>query len=63
MKKVLIVDSTYENCIKAVREVFAQFPSNLRGKKVAVKVNAIKAGDPDKDAFTTNYNSIILSKQ
>ncbi|MDW7740079.1 MAG: DUF362 domain-containing protein [Bacillota bacterium] len=58
MKKVLIVDSNYENCIEAVREVFAQFPSNLRGKKVAVKVNAIKAGDPDKDAFTTNYNFV-----
>jgi uncharacterized protein (DUF362 family)/ferredoxin len=53
--KVLVLDSTYETCRKAVGEAFEAFPMDLQGKKVAVKVNALKAGNPDRQAFVTHY--------
>jgi uncharacterized protein (DUF362 family)/ferredoxin len=55
MSKVLVLDSTYETCRSAVSEAFSAFPVDLQGKKVAVKVNALKAGDPDRQAFVTHY--------
>ncbi|MCG6533833.1 MAG: DUF362 domain-containing protein [Syntrophales bacterium LBB04] len=55
MSKVLVVDSSYETCGKAVDRAFSAFPLDLRGKRVAVKVNALKAGDPDRQAFVTHY--------
>jgi hypothetical protein len=44
MSKVTVMDSTYENCSEAVEQAFEMFPVDARGKKVAVKVNALKAG-------------------
>ena len=55
MSRVLIVESTYERCREAVEQAFCAFPLDLHGKKVAVKVNALKAGDPDRDAYVTHY--------
>lgn len=55
MSKVLVMDSTYENCREAVEQAFATFPVDVRGKKVAVKMNALKACDPDRQAMVTHY--------
>ena len=60
MPKVLMLNSTYDTCEKAIDQVFETFPTDLKGKKVVLKVNALKAGDPHKYAFTTNY--LFLSK-
>jgi len=55
MRKVLVMDSTYENCRDAVEQAFATFPVDVRGKTVAVKMNALKACDPDRQAMVTHY--------
>ena len=55
MSKVLVMDSSYENCSEAVERAFELFPVDVRGKKVAVKMNALKAGDPDQQALVTHY--------
>ena len=55
MSKVLVMESSYENCKEAVEQAFATFPIDMRGKKVAVKMNALKACDPDQQALVTNY--------
>ena len=55
MSKVLVEESSYERCREAVDKAFALFPVAIRGKRVAVKVNALKAGDPDRQAFVTHY--------
>ncbi len=47
MSKVLATDSTYETCREAVERIFAAFPLPVTGKRVAVKVNALKAGDAE----------------
>jgi hypothetical protein len=46
MSKVLVLDATYEDCARAVDEVFETFPLDVKGKSVVVKVNALKAGVP-----------------
>ena len=58
MSKVLIADSTYETCREAVAQAFSTFPVDVHGKKVAVKVNALKAGDPDRQAYVTHYKLV-----
>lgn len=55
MSKVLVMDSTYENCREAVEQAFDTFPVDVRGKTVAVKMNALKACDPDRQAMVTHY--------
>ncbi len=55
MSKVLIEESSYERCRDAVDKAFAALPLAIRGKRVAVKVNALKAGDPNSQAFVTHY--------
>ncbi len=57
MSKVLVEESSYERCREAVDKAFALFPVAIRGKRVAVKVNALKAGDPDAQAFVTHYRA------
>ena len=52
---MLVEESSYERCREAVDKAFALFPVAIRGKRVAVKVNALKAGDPDAQAFVTHY--------
>ena len=36
-------------------EVFETFPLDVKGKSVMVKVNALKAGDPETTAYVTDY--------
>ncbi len=52
--KVLVTDSRYEACAEAVAAAFAAFPLAVRGKKVVVKVNAIRGCDPDHSAIVTH---------
>jgi len=54
VSKVLILDSTYETCTDAVNHAFDTFPLEIAGKKVAVKVNALRACDPDREAIVTH---------
>ena len=58
MSRVLVEGSSYERCREAVDKAFAIFPVAISGKKVAVKVNALKAGDPDAQAFVTHYRVV-----
>ena len=53
--KVLVMDSSYETCRDAVDRAFSTFPVDVKGKRVAVKMNALKAGDPENEALVTNY--------
>ena len=53
-----MAESTYETCLEAVDQAFALFPVEVRGKKVAVKVNALKPGDPDQLAYVTHYKLV-----
>lgn len=64
MSKVLVIDSTYETCREAVDQAFEAFPIDVRGKKVAVKMNALKAGDPHTHAYVTDYRILraVLEK-
>jgi uncharacterized protein (DUF362 family)/ferredoxin len=58
MSRVIVQESTYETCREAVRQAFSAYPLDVQGKKVAVKVNALKAGDPDRQAFVTHYRML-----
>ena len=58
MSKVLALDATYEDCAGAVDEVFRAFPLDVKGKNVIVKVNALKAGDPETTAYVTNFRLV-----
>jgi uncharacterized protein (DUF362 family)/NAD-dependent dihydropyrimidine dehydrogenase PreA subunit len=58
MSKVLVIESTYDNCREAVEKVFAAFPIAVKGKRVAVKINALKSCDPDQQAMVTHYRMI-----
>lgn len=58
MSKVLVMDSTYDTCAEAVDRAFATFPLAISGKKVAVKINALKACDPDREAMVTHYKLV-----
>lgn len=52
--KVLVIESSYESCAEAVACVFAAFPQEIKGKNVVVKVNAIRACNPDREAIVTH---------
>jgi uncharacterized protein (DUF362 family)/ferredoxin len=52
--KVLVIESSYEACAEAVARVFAAFPLEIKGKNVTVKVNAIRACNPDREAIVTH---------
>ena len=58
MSKVLVMDSTYDTCQEAVEMAFLTFPLDVRGKKVAVKTNALRASDPEREAITTHYSVV-----
>jgi len=58
MSKVLVMESTYDACHKAVDQAFSTFPIDIAGKSVAIKTNALKAADPDSQAMTTHYKLV-----
>lgn len=55
MSRVVVADSSYGTCREAVERSFEAFPLAVAGRKVAVKVNALKAGDPDRHAYVTHH--------
>jgi uncharacterized protein (DUF362 family) len=52
--KVIIRESSYQTCAEAVDYAFTSFPLQISGKSVVVKVNAIRACDPDASAIVTH---------
>lgn len=52
MHKVLIAGATYQDCRKAVAQAFATFPLPIQGKRVLVKPNLVKAGEPEAGQIT-----------
>ena len=58
MSRVLVAHSIYDTCREAVDRAFECFPLDIRGKRVALKMNALKAGDPDRHAYVTNYKLV-----
>ncbi len=52
--KVIVMESSYAACAEAVERAFAAFPLAIGGKSVVVKVNAIRACDPDSSAIVTH---------
>lgn len=52
--KVLVIESSYETCVQAVERIFAAFPLEIKGKNVLVKVNALRACNPDREAIVTH---------
>lgn len=56
MSKVLVMESSYEDCAEAVDRAFAAFPLEIAGKRVVIKPNALKPCNPDTDtAMVTHY--------
>ena len=54
MTDVLITESSYDTCADALTKVFNAFPLELTGKKVLLKVNALRACNPDQEAIVTH---------
>ena len=52
--KVIVMESSYATCAAAVERAFAVFPLAIEGRSVVVKVNAIRACDPDSSAIVTH---------
>lgn len=58
MTKVLVMDSAYDTCREQVEQAFSTFPIDLYGKKVAIKMNALRACNPDREALVTHYKLV-----
>lgn len=52
MSKVMIIPSSYENVSEAIERVFEVFPLNLKGKRVLIKPNVLRASDPSEGIVT-----------
>jgi uncharacterized protein (DUF362 family)/Pyruvate/2-oxoacid:ferredoxin oxidoreductase delta subunit len=52
MKKVMIHKAGYDACQEAVDRAFDLFPLDVRGKKVLVKPNALRASTPEQGVVT-----------
>ena len=55
MSKVVVIDSTYDTCRDAIDQIFEAFPVDVEGKRVAIKPNALRECDPDREAVVTHY--------
>lgn len=53
MYRVMIESSEYERCREAVEKAFLLFPTEVKGKKVLVKPNVLRASSPE-EAIATN---------
>jgi len=53
MHQVLIHPADYQDCRQAVEAAFAAFPQQVRGRKVLVKPNVLRAAAPE-EAITTH---------
>jgi uncharacterized protein (DUF362 family) len=52
--KEIVMESSYAACAESVERAFSAFPLVISGKSVVVKVNAIRACDPDQSAIVTH---------
>jgi len=52
MSKVMIYPASYENVSKAIEHVFEVFPLDLKGKKVLIKPNVLRASDQKEGIVT-----------
>lgn len=52
MHRVMIEPSSYERCREAVEKAFLLFPTDVRGKKVLLKPNVLRASDPGEGIAT-----------
>jgi uncharacterized protein (DUF362 family)/NAD-dependent dihydropyrimidine dehydrogenase PreA subunit len=52
------MDSAYDTCREQVEQAFSTFPVDLYGKKVAIKMNALRACNPDREALVTHYKLV-----
>ncbi|MBW2061931.1 MAG: DUF362 domain-containing protein [Deltaproteobacteria bacterium] len=52
MHRVMVRPASYENCREAVAHAFDLFPVQVKGKKVLVKPNALRASDPEQGIVT-----------
>lgn len=52
--KVLVIESSYDTCAEAVARAFTAFPLQIKGKNVIIKVNALRACKPDREAIVTH---------
>jgi len=53
MQKVMIHPASYQNCQAAVDRAFALFPVAIKGRKVFIKPNVLRAANPE-EAITTH---------
>ena len=53
MQRVMGYPASYECCREAVESAFALFPLNVKGKKVLVKPNAIRASSAEEGIVLT----------
>jgi uncharacterized protein (DUF362 family)/NAD-dependent dihydropyrimidine dehydrogenase PreA subunit len=52
MPKVMIYPTNYDNCREAVNKAFELFPREVKGKKVLVKPNALRASNAEEAVVT-----------
>ena len=52
MHRVMVQRASYDNCREAVERAFELFCLDVKGKKVLVKPNAIRASDPEEGIVT-----------
>lgn len=52
MSKVMIYPSSYETISEAIERVFEVFPMDLKGKRVLIKPNVLRASDPREGIIT-----------
>jgi uncharacterized protein (DUF362 family)/Pyruvate/2-oxoacid:ferredoxin oxidoreductase delta subunit len=48
------MESSYAACAVAVERAFASFPLRIKRRNVVIKVNALRACDPDREAIVTH---------
>lgn len=52
LRRVMIHEADYGNCLEAVKRAFELFPLEVRGKKVLVKPNVLRATGPEEGVVT-----------
>jgi uncharacterized protein (DUF362 family)/NAD-dependent dihydropyrimidine dehydrogenase PreA subunit len=59
MHRVMIQQANYEDCRRAIDSAFELFPIDVRGKKVLVKPNVLRAADPEQGIAT--HPAVVLA--
>ena len=62
MSKVMIRSASYENARQAIDRAFELFPLNLKGKKILIKPNVLRASKAEEGITThpamASYNFV-----